>query len=177
MDEDMRRIHRNNVRIDALALLARVQAAQGDLPAAISNLEAALLLGESGGFIRNFVDLGKPMVDLLEQVKAQNKPAPQAAYINRILAAFPKAQLDRISATQTRSAEMLTDREFEVLSLLAQRLSNKEIAQQLVISLPTVKSHTLKIYNKLGVKNRKQAVTKAVELGILTKDRTVSFPY
>jgi LuxR family maltose regulon positive regulatory protein len=177
LDEGMRRIHRNNVRIDVLALLAMVQAAQGDLPAAIRNLEAALLLGERGGFIRNFVDLGKPMVDLLEQVKAQSKPVPQAAYIDHVLDAFPMAQMDRISATQTQSAEMLTNREFEVLSLLAQRLSNKEIAQQLVISPTTVKSHTLKIYNKLGVKNRKQAVTKAVELGILSKNRTVSLPH
>ncbi len=63
--------------------------------------------------------------------------------------------------------EPLTDREMQVLQLLADRLSNSEIAQRLFISLPTVKSHTRNIYGKLGVHNRKDAVVRARALGIL----------
>jgi LuxR family maltose regulon positive regulatory protein len=63
--------------------------------------------------------------------------------------------------------EPLSDREMQVLKLLADRLSNPEIAQRLFISLPTVKSHTRNIYGKLGVHDRKEAVVRARELGIL----------
>jgi LuxR family maltose regulon positive regulatory protein len=65
--------------------------------------------------------------------------------------------------------ESLTDREMEILTLLAQRLSNKEISAILVISPETVKRHTSNIYQKLQVKNRRQAVTKAFTLGLLVE--------
>jgi LuxR family maltose regulon positive regulatory protein len=68
---------------------------------------------------------------------------------------------------QSPLADPLTGRELEILDLLAQRLSNKEIAAQLVISPRTVKRHTLNIYNKLEVNSRLQAVKKASDLGIL----------
>jgi LuxR family maltose regulon positive regulatory protein len=64
----------------------------------------------------------------------------------------------------------LTDRELEVLHLLAERLSNPEIARRLFVSLPTVKTHTRNIYGKLGVHSRKQAVAQARALGILPQD-------
>jgi LuxR family maltose regulon positive regulatory protein len=63
--------------------------------------------------------------------------------------------------------EPLTDRELEVLALLAQRLSNKEIAQQLVISSETVRKHNVRIYQKLGVRSRRGAVAKAKAQGLL----------
>jgi len=170
LDEVMRRVNRVNVRIDVLALQTLVCNAQGDEPAALKNLETALTLGEVGGFIRSFIDLGPPMAKLLLRSKEQKTDREYAGYIEQILGAFPKNQLTEAGATH----ELLTDREYEVLSLLAKRLSYREIAEQLVISLPTVKSHTLNIYSKLGVNKRMQAVEKAVEVGILPKDRTVS---
>jgi len=73
----------------------------------------------------------------------------------------------RPSTVVSALVEPLTDRELEVLLLLAEGLTNPEIAQRLFISLPTVKSHTSNIYGKLGVHNRKQAVATARTLGIL----------
>ena len=81
----------------------------------------------------------------------------------RLLEAFTDAGATRSSSL----IEPLTERELEVLQLLAQGLANREIARQLFISLPTVKSHTRNIYGKLGVHNRRQAVTEAKALGIL----------
>jgi LuxR family maltose regulon positive regulatory protein len=83
-----------------------------------------------------------------------------------LLAAFPALE----PAAQELQAEMvepLTERELEVLQLVAEGLSNKEIAQRLSISLRTVKWHTSNIYGKLGVKNRTQAVAKARSLAVL----------
>ncbi len=166
LDEAMGNINRLNVRIDVLALQAIVCDAQGDEDAALKNLETALALAEVGGFIRSFADLGPPMERLLLRLKEQDKDRDFADYIEQILEAFPKGQSTESSATH----ELLTNREYEVLTLLAQRLSNKEIAEQLSISLDTVKSHTSNIYSKFVVNNRKQAVDKALELDLLPKD-------
>jgi LuxR family maltose regulon positive regulatory protein len=93
-------------------------------------------------------------------------------YIGRLLAAFPDAILSPAEHTHTArlKAEMvepLSEREIEVLSLIAEGLSNRQVAQRLVISPNTVRVHTANIYGKLGVANRTQAVTKARGLGIL----------
>jgi LuxR family maltose regulon positive regulatory protein len=176
LSEDMHRINRNNIRLDVLALEALVCKAQGDEQTAFEKLRTALGLGIIGGNIRSFVDLGDPMASLLEHMREQPSENIHPEYIDWILAAFPKAQRLQIRTSQSQLDEALTDREFEVLSLLTQRLSNKEIAAQLVISQSTVKSHTLNIYRKLGVNNRTQAVEKALELGILPKERIVFFP-
>jgi LuxR family maltose regulon positive regulatory protein len=106
-------------------------------------------------------------------------------FVARILAAFPESTTDhgrqttiepmpladRPSPVFGRSSspliEPLTDREMDVLSLLAQRLTNKEIAAQLFISPGTVAQHTNQIYQKLDVHNRRQAVAKAKALSIL----------
>ena len=87
-------------------------------------------------------------------------------YISQILDAFPGAEISELSVSRVALVEPLTDREMEVLGLLAQQLTNKEIAAELVISHGTVKQHTHNIYRKLGVNTRRQAVTKAAELGI-----------
>ncbi len=89
------------------------------------------------------------------------------AFIQQILDAFPTSN-PSVNGTQTLAfIETLTDREMEVLSLLAQRLSNKEISKVLVISPETVKRHSSNIYQKLQVKNRRQAVAKAYTLNLL----------
>ena len=167
LDGQMAAIRRNNVRIDALALLGLVLDTLDDKLAAFEKLEEAVTLGEPGRFIRNFVDLGAPMAKLLQRAKAKNHNGNHAAYVNQILAAFPVTQTPRTIAPQSQLAEPLTQREIEVLSMLAQGLSNKEIATRLIISAHTVKHHTLNIYQKLEVHSRRQAAERARALGIL----------
>jgi LuxR family maltose regulon positive regulatory protein len=180
-------IHNTRFLIDVLALQSLLNDAQGDQAAALEKLERAIHLTEPGGWIRLFVDLGPRMAGLLQQL-AQRQVAP--SYLDQILVAFgAKDPNGRRTLAPARSAggtngpgrstvahwgpsslvETLTDRELDVLELLSQRLSNKEIAAQLVISPLTVKKHTVSIYGKLGVKNRRQAVSQAAELGILTQ--------
>jgi LuxR family maltose regulon positive regulatory protein len=90
------------------------------------------------------------------------------AYVRRLLAALePPSPATVDEAPPQPLVEPLTGRELEVLALLAEGLTNREIARRLVISLPTVKSHTRNIYGKLGVHSRRQAVTRARTLDIL----------
>jgi LuxR family maltose regulon positive regulatory protein len=132
---------------------------------ALTALGHALSLAEPGGFVRVFVDEGQPMARLLYATAARGI-APQ--YTGKLLAAFPDAEpAARPRQPKVQMIEPLSERELEVLQLIAEGLSNKEIAQQLVLSLPTVKWHTSNIYGKLAVRNRTQAVAKARTLGIL----------
>ena len=102
--------------------------------------------------------------DLLVQFQADET---LGGYCAQILAAFPETQ-PKPGMSQTRALEEpLTSREMEILELLRERLTNKEIANRLVISPGTVKGHTINIYQKLSVNGRRQAVAKAVDLGIL----------
>ena len=131
--------------------------------AALALLEQAVALAEPGGFIRLFVDLGSRLVPLLNQLRQQGL-APD--YLGQVLAAFPipiGRQGDRRSTNKKPMylVEPLTPRELEVLALLDRHLTNKEIAEKLVVSPSTVKTHTLNIYRKLDVNGRKQAVARA----------------
>jgi LuxR family maltose regulon positive regulatory protein len=167
--------------IEVLALQALLDDAQGDQVGALDKLERAIHLAEPGGFIRLFVDLGPKMAGLLRQLRRQGI-APH--YIGQILDAFGTGRQSPSQATassQTTGAsgqspasgglvESLTNRELDVLTLMAQGLTNKEIAAQLVISPGTVTQHTHKIYQKLTVKNRRLAVIEATKLGILPRD-------
>lgn len=105
------------------------------------------------------------MARLLYQAAARGI-APQ--YTGKLLAAFPAAEaVEGFQVSAMELVEPLTERELEVLRLIAEGLSNQEIAQQLFLSLSTVKWHTHNIYGKLGVHNRTQAVAKARALGML----------
>jgi LuxR family maltose regulon positive regulatory protein len=163
-------IHNSRFLIETLALQARLSSEKGDEPAALSALEQAINLAEPGGFIRLFVDLGPSMVRLLDQLRDQDV-AP--VYIARILAAFEKQDTMTGEGERTRRAQEaslvdpLTPRELQVLALLARHLTNRQIAEELVISPGTVKTHTLQIYRKLDVRGRQQAVARAQELDIL----------
>jgi LuxR family maltose regulon positive regulatory protein len=165
--------------IQVLAHLALAYDAQGQNKHVVEALERAILLARPGGFIRAFVDLGPGMAPLLYQL-AERGVAPD--YVARVLAAFPSATKDEGQGTKlpqrsfvARSGpssvvEPLTRRELEILELIEQGLSNKEIAQELVISPQTVKRHASNIYAKLGVSGRVKAVAEAKSLGILPPD-------
>ena len=165
--------HSTYRQIGLLALLALAYREQGQTDDALQTLERSVRLAQPGGFIRTFVDLGRPVAALLKQL-AQRGVAPD--YISRILDAFlsdlrlgNKKIADRKSAIQNL-IEPLTERELEILQLLDEKLTDKEIAQTLSISVLTAKTHARNIYQKLGVKGRRQAVAQAKTLGILSPD-------
>lgn len=118
--------------------------------------EQAVRLAEPGGYLRLFVELGPGMADLLRRLAA-NGVAPD--YIGRILAAFP--------AGPAPEPEALTRRELEILALLQDGLTDKEIAERLFLSVLTVKKHNRNIYKKLGVSSRRQAIAKAKTLNLI----------
>jgi len=156
---------RTDLVIEIQLLKALAFQKQGDLGQALAALERALSLAEPGGFVRTFVDKAQPMARLLYAAAARGI-APE--YTGKLLAAFPLSKATPPSPDlPTELVESLSARELQVLQLIAKGLSNKEIAQQLVLALPTVKWHTSNIYGKLAVKNRTQAVAKARTLGIL----------
>ena len=161
-------------QIGLLAHLALAYEKQGQRDDALEALDRSVRLAQPGGFIRTFVDLGPAVAKLLYQL-SQRGVAPE--YIGRILAAFPETpdtgeagQKWSGKVSQAQLIEPLTEREFEVLVLLEEGLSNKEIAKKLVVTTRTVKKHTSNIYHKLGVHNRGKAVTKGKALGILSPD-------
>ncbi len=155
---------RTGSMIEILVLQALAHEAQGDTSSALVSLEHALTLAEPEGYVRIFVDEGLPMAKLLHEATNQRiKPD----YICKLLVAFgPNIQSDTIVPSQPL-VEPLSERELEVLQLIAQGLTNRGIGERLFLALDTVKGHNRKIYGKLGVKNRTQAVKKVISLKIL----------
>ncbi len=159
--------------VEAWVLKAMALQAQGDTAQALSALERSLALAEPEGFLLLFVDEGPPMAHLLYRV-ADRGTALQRPYVAKILSAFDASQRERAQVSPRPASfahpfiEPLTEREIEVLHLIAEGLSNREIALRLVISPSTVKRHTSKIYGKLDVHSRTQAVARAQTLGILS---------
>ena len=156
-------------RLKVLVLQAIAHHAQGEMDQAIQILRAALALAEPGGMIRTFVDEGPPMARLLYEALSE-EIAP--GYIQRLLAAFPITEVKQPHPVQAQTppsdwVEPLSQREIEVLHLIAEGLTNQEIASRLYLSLHTVKGHTRNIFGKLGVKNRVQAAARGKSLGIL----------
>ena len=156
--------------IKILACLALAYQAQGRTKDAQDALDRSLKLAQPAGFIRTYVDLGPKMARLLRQTVDRGF---ETDYVYQILAAFAKPpqingmQRPELATTNEHLIEPLTRRESQVLVYLGKWLSDKEIAQELVISPRTVKKHTSNIYAKLGVKNRMQAVEKAKDLNLL----------
>jgi LuxR family maltose regulon positive regulatory protein len=152
------------VLIQVLVLEAMLGDAEGDRNAALTALERAILLAQPGGFIRVFADVGPRVGELLKQLHRRNIARP---YIERILSAFVPAAPVTAALNQSALIEPLTKRELEVLKLLAERLSAKEIAARLFIAPGTAKQHTNNIFEKLFANNRQEAVEKAIALGLL----------
>jgi LuxR family maltose regulon positive regulatory protein len=153
--------------LQAVALQRMQHPTHGEKEKAVQLLGDALALAEPGGFIRIFVDEGAPMAQLLYQVAACGI---MPDYTAKLLAAFEDATKDEGRTTELSPSslvEPLSQRELEVLQLIAQGLSNREISERLFLALDTVKGHNRRIYAKLGVKNRTQAINKARSLNIL----------
>jgi len=141
--------------------------AAGDRERAVAALEQALCAAEPEGFVRVFLEEGEPLRRWLAQVSG-----PGTGYARKLLAsaeAGPPAPNGRAASGTGGLVEPLSDRELEVLRLIAAGLSNQAIADQLVLSLYTVKFHTYNLYGKLGVHTRTQAVGRAQTLGLLTR--------
>jgi LuxR family maltose regulon positive regulatory protein len=178
--------------IEILMLQALACQGRGDTDHAMAVLEQTLTLAEPRGFCRMFVDEGPPMARLLYKALSRGIVGhdPVAHYVRRLLAAFPLTRVEsaarsesvarsepaakaeqtapaKAQAPATDLVEPLSKRELEVLQLIAEGLTNPEIASRLFLSLHTVKAHTHNIYGKLNVHNRTQAVSRTRALGIL----------
>jgi LuxR family maltose regulon positive regulatory protein len=159
--------------IETLALTAMARAAQGETQAALATLRESIALGGPAGFRRTYLELKAGLGPLCRQL-AQS--APRMDHLEPLLAALDDAE-SRQTRTESELAghngvqvlEVLTTREAEVLEHLHRRLSYQEIGEALFISPQTVKSHVTKIYEKLGVGNRREALLKAQSLGWLAR--------
>jgi LuxR family maltose regulon positive regulatory protein len=157
------------ILIELLALQALALKGKGEIHQALVVLDRALALGEPEGYVRTFVDLGAEMAHLLRQATGRGVGG---SYARQLLGTI-EAELDQLFAAPSASAaaealiEPLTDREHEVLRLIAAGLTNQQIAEELVIAHSTVKTHINNLYGKLDVSRRTQAVARARELGLL----------
>ena len=159
------------VVLQALALYAR-----GEKEAAQQALKESLIMAEPGGFIRLFVDAGEPMRLMLQDFKCwtdqhfEEQDRPLIAYVEKILAAFAspvEAQASQSPEARSGLVESLSARELEVLQLISQGLSNQEIGKKLFLALDTVKGHNRRIFEKLQVNRRTEAIARARELGLI----------
>ena len=155
--------------IEILLLQALAHEVEGELPLALAPLERALTLAEPEGYVRIFVDEGPPMARLLYEALSLGI-APN--YVQRLLAAFPVSEPEQPKPSKSQIPEFeliepLSKREIEVLQLIAEGLTNQEIATRLYLSKNTVKVHTRNIYAKLDAHHRAGAVARARALGIL----------
>jgi LuxR family maltose regulon positive regulatory protein len=157
--------------IEILVLQALAHEAQGDSSTALVPLERALSLAEPEGYVRVFVDEGRPMAQLLSEAAAHGI---MPDYTGRLLAAFEAEEQKSADESHVAPAppaqsliEPLSQRELEVLRLIARGLSNREISERLFLALITVKGHNRNIFRKLQVRRRTEAVALARELGLL----------
>jgi len=157
---------------------------RGNISGALAALERALALAEPGGYVRVFVDEGVPMAALLSEFLRARRKAPRDArqhallgYVGGLLAAFELPHTSPgipptggyASGTDQPPLDSLTTREREVLELIAEGISNQEIAAKLFIEVSTVKSYVNRIFRKLGAESRTQAVAEARKLHLISE--------
>jgi LuxR family maltose regulon positive regulatory protein len=183
LEEPARSDGRAGRLIEIIILEALAMQGMGDTLQAEIALSKSLALAEPSGYVRVFLDEGQPMQLLLAQWLAHASSGPLRDYAIRLLSQFA-AEAHTMMATQEKAhpigdpsasslrsgqvlVEPLSRRELEVLHLLALGRTNQEIARQLIVSPGTVKAHTARIYRKLDVANRTEAVAHARQLGII----------
>jgi len=171
--------------VEISILRALLEDQRGQRTEALRSLHAALLLGESNGYIRSFVDEGKPMAALLGRYASAMFPDDKKSlpskdlreelrgdvsveYVRRLLAQFPAAQPETAAAAPSGlGPEPLNRSEYELLRLIAVGASNKEMAAELALSEGTVKVYLSRLYEKLAVSSRTQALAFARQHGLL----------
>jgi LuxR family transcriptional regulator, maltose regulon positive regulatory protein len=149
--------------LKAASLQALALRASGREEEALRLLGLALAAAEPGGFIRLFLDEGPPMERLLAEAVAHGI---MPGYAGRLLAAFATERGQSEGAAQAL-IEPLSMRELDVLRLIAEGLSNQEIGERLFLALDTIKGHNRRIFDKLDVRRRTEALARARELGLL----------
>ena len=186
--QDLEALHNTFQRILIMPLLALAYSKQGHVNKAIERIHEAVNLAIPGGWIQPFIEPGPGMNELLQKLLATNQDltSKEIKHIKKILASFNDKEII-IQPEQMPSVDFvdvdvvesiipikprfvnnyLTNREMEILVLLKQRLSNKEISEKLFISTETVKSHLKNLYTKLNAAQRKEAVQKASEIGLI----------
>jgi LuxR family maltose regulon positive regulatory protein len=157
--------------VETEALRAAALDPAGDAEAADAALQRALEIGEPEGWVRVFVDAGPGLLGPLRRVAGRRR---ESAYVRTLLAACtspgPSDETPAPSPVGSSAlVDPLSDRELDVLRLLASELDGPGIARELVVSLNTVLTHTKHIYTKLDVNNRRQAISRAHQLGLLSR--------
>jgi len=159
--------------IEILVLQSLTHQTGGDTPRAVTSLVEALTLAEPEGYVRVFVGEGPPMKTMLTAVISRRAGWD---YVRRLLAAFAADDGTGLATTPGESApgrdqghaEPLSERETDVLRLLATDLDGPDIARRLFVSVNTLRTHTRSIYAKFGVNSRRAAVSRAEKLGLLS---------
>lgn len=156
---------RLGIVLRTLLLRAQLNVEAGNQPAALDDLQQALEMAEPEGYIRSFVDEGVVIAALLRHSLAHN---PNSGYTQSLLANFSvELAAPQHPADQDGPVDALTEREVDVLRLMAQGLKYEEIAAKLFISVNTVRFYVKDIYRKLLVNNRTQALEAARQFGLL----------
>jgi LuxR family maltose regulon positive regulatory protein len=162
--------------IEIAIVQALAQQAEGNTSAAYATLDRALTLAEPEGYVRIFVNEGEEMrllildFGLWIEKQGPHESSPIIEYTHKLLAAFKQPAAvpqSEIGNPKSKMVGPLSPRELEVLRLIAQGLSNQEIADRLFLALSTVKGYTRTIFDKLQVQRRTEAVVRARELGLL----------
>ncbi len=165
-------------RLRAMTLQALALSRLGEREQAEQQVAEALALAEPAGFIRLFLEEGKPMAQLLHDVTRRGTSS-SASYANKLLSAWETDQLElhkhrhrqtndsHLASGQLVLIELLSERELNVLRLIAEGLSNQAICERLYLALSTVKGYNQTIFAKLQVERRTEAVARARELGLL----------
>jgi ATP/maltotriose-dependent transcriptional regulator MalT len=157
--------------VEAGLVRALAHHANGDLDSATVDLADALTVGVPAGYCRLFLDEGQPMTELLGQV-ARGAAHDVRTHAKHLLGAAPRSSGQGPSGPSVpapagpASEDGLSERELEVLRLLATELSGPEIARQLFVSVNTLRTHTKHIFTKLDVNTRRAAVHRAADLGL-----------
>lgn len=157
--------------IEILNLQALAYEAQVDIPSALVPFDRALLLAEPEGYIQRFVDEGQPMSHLLNEALSRGRlQRHEQGYVRKLLAVFASRRQGKEKSaglSDQSLIEPLSERELEILRLVALGLTNRQISERLFLAIPTVKGHNRNIYGKLQATSRTEAVARARELGLL----------
>lgn len=163
--------------LEVICVMALCYVKKSDYPNAFAYLGKALDLGYSDDFFRTFIDEGEPMANLLERYLAHNKNSSSGKHLSYAKSLYRQTQeyILSISASQRQEAadskglrkERFDETEVKILQLMEAGLSNHEMAEELFFAVNTIKKYNSRIYDKLGVKSRFDAVAKAKKLGIL----------